>query len=63
VSLKLFVNNPELWNAFTKELDGRLSLVHRNLEQLTKPEDLYRLQGEAQAYNKLKLLRDKVNNE
>ena len=61
MSLKLFVNNPDLWNAFKKELDEYLTLTHKNMEQMDKPEDLYRLQGEARAYHKLKMLRDKVN--
>lgn len=61
MSLKLFVNNPELWNAFTKEVDDYLQFVHRSMEQMDKPEDLYRLQGEARAYHKLKMLRDRVN--
>lgn len=61
MSLKLFVNNPDLWNAFTAEVDECLSIVHKNMEQMEKAEDLYRLQGEARAYKKLKMLRDKVN--
>lgn len=61
MSLKLFVNNPDLWNAFLDEVNGYLTLTHKNMEQMEKAEDLYRLQGEARAYNKLKRLRDKVN--
>lgn len=61
MSLKLFVNNPDLWNAFLDEVNEYLTLTHKNMEQLDKAEDLYRLQGEARAYNKLKRLRDKVN--
>lgn len=61
MSLKLFVNNPDLWNAFLDEVNEYLTLTHKNMEQMDKAEDLYRLQGEARAYNKLKRLRDKVN--
>jgi hypothetical protein len=61
MSLKLFVNNPELWDSFNKEVDEYLKLVHKNMEQMDRSEDLYRLQGEARAYHKLKMLRDKVN--
>lgn len=61
MSLKLFVNNPDLWNAFNEEVDEYIEFVHKNMEQMEKSEDLYRLQGEARAYRKLKRLRDKVN--
>lgn len=61
MSLKLFVNNPDLWNAFNNEVNEYLTLVHKNMEQMDKAEDLYRLQGEARAYHKLKRLRDRVN--
>jgi len=61
MSLKLFVNNPDLWNAFLDEVNEYLTLTHKNMEQMDKAEDLYRLQGEARAYNKLRRLRDKVN--
>ena len=59
--LKLLVNNPDIWKAFNSEIDEYLTLVHKNMEQMDKAEELYRLQGEARAYHKLKRLRDKVN--
>ena len=61
MSLKLLVNNPDIWKAFNSEVDEYLTLVHKNMEQIDKAEELYRLQGEARAYHKLKRLRDKVN--
>ena len=61
MSLKLLVNNPDIWKAFNNEVDEYLTLVHKNMEQMDKTEELYRLQGEARAYHKLKRLRDKVN--
>jgi hypothetical protein len=61
MSLKLLVNNPDIWKAFVSEVEGQIVLAHRNLEQMATAEDLYRLQGEVRAYRKLLNLRDKVN--
>ena len=61
MSLKLLVNDVKVWDAFNVELDKRLAFTHRQLEQTMKPEDLYRLQGEARSFRRLKLLRDEVN--
>ena len=61
MNLKPLVNNNEIWNSFNDEIDRRLNYVHIQMEQTIKPEDLYRLQGEAKALRRLKLLRDEVN--
>ena len=61
MKLKLLVNNIEIWNSFNDELDRRLNYVHIQIEQTLKPDDLFRLQGEARALRRLKLLRDEVN--
>lgn len=61
MSLKMFVNNPDLWKAFLEEVDEELAKVHRRMEQEPKVETLYQLQGTAQAYHHLKRLRDRVN--
>ena len=61
MSLKLLVNTPDIWKALLAELDERIELSHKNMEQMDKQEDLYRLQGEIRAYRKLQTLRDKVN--
>jgi hypothetical protein len=61
MSLKLLVNNPDIWKSLVSELEERIELTHKNLEQMGTAEDLYRLQGEARAYRKLLSLRDKVN--
>ena len=60
MSLKLLVNNPDIWKSLVSELEERLELTHKNLEQMSEVEELYRLQGEARAYRKLLRLRDKV---
>lgn len=59
--MKLFVNNPELWNPFLQELEVRIQECHRRLEQVSEPVEVYRTQGEIQALRKLQKLRDKVN--
>jgi hypothetical protein len=61
MSLKLLVNNPDIWKPLVSELEERIELTHKNLEQMSAVEELYRLQGEARAYRKLLRLRDKVN--
>jgi hypothetical protein len=61
MSLKLLVNNPDIWKPLVSELEERIELVHKNLEQMSAVEELYRLQGEVRAYRKLLNLRDKVN--
>ena len=61
MSLKLLVNNPDIWKSLVSELEDRIELAHKNLEQMNAVEELYRMQGEARAYRKLLNLRDKVN--
>jgi hypothetical protein len=61
VSLKLLVNNKDIWDAFNEELDNRLHQVHIQMEQVPTAEILYRLQGQAFCLRKLKMLRDYVN--
>ena len=61
MSIKLLVNDKKIWDSFNELIDQKLKFVHSQLEQTMKPEDLYRLQGEARALRRLKLLRDEVN--
>jgi hypothetical protein len=60
-NLKPLVNDKVLWDSFLEEVDKRISEVHRVMEQSTRAEDLYRLQGQAFALRKIKQLRDQVN--
>ncbi len=60
-NLKPLVNDKVLWDSFLEEVDRRISEVHRVMEQSTRAEDLYRLQGQAFALRKIKQLRDQVN--
>ena len=61
MSIKLLVNDKKIWGSFNELIDQKLKFVHSQLEQTMKSEDLYRLQGEARAFRRLKLLRDEVN--
>lgn len=61
MSLKPFVNSPDLWKAFQEELEDRVDKVHKQMAQLDEPKDLYRGQGELKALRSLQKLRDKVN--
>jgi len=59
--LKMFVNDPELWNSFVEEVNERIALLHKQLEQVQEPRDIYKAQGEVYALKKMLQLRDKVN--
>ena len=60
-NLKPLVNDKVLWDSFLEEVDKRISEVHRVMEQSSRAEELYRLQGQAFALRKIKQLRDQVN--
>jgi len=61
MSLKLLVNNKEIWDAFNEELDALIAQQHRSIETQIDPSSMYRIQGQINAYRNLKHLRDKVN--
>ena len=61
INLKPLVNDKVLWDSFLEEVDRRISEVHRVMEQSSRSEELYRLQGQAFALRKMKQLRDQVN--
>ena len=61
MSLKTFVNNRAEWDAFTEEMDVRISIAHRNLEQASTSIEMHRAQGTVLALRQLKYLRDKIN--
>ena len=61
MSLKSFVNNKPEWDAFVREIDTRIDLAHRNLEQANTLVDIHRAQGSIITLRQLKFLRDKIN--
>jgi hypothetical protein len=63
MSLKLLVNDVNLWGDFLSELDKRIADCYKKLEQVNDINEVFRTQGEIQALRKLQKLRDKVNSE
>jgi hypothetical protein len=61
MSLKLLVNNKDIWESFVEEMDSKIERVHVQMEQATSPDDFYRLQGHVACLRRLKRLRDEVN--
>jgi len=61
MNLKPFVNDHALWTDFLQELDTRIQVCYKKLEQISDPVEIYRAQGEVQALKQLTKLRDKVN--
>ena len=61
MSLKLLVNNKDIWESFVEEMDVKIERVHVQMEQATNPEDFYRLQGHVACLRRLKRLRDEGN--
>lgn len=61
MSLKLLVNNPDIWNAFLKELEVKISIHQKTLEGTDEPIHMYREQGAIRALKRLQKLRDDVN--
>jgi len=61
MSLKSFVNNKPQWDAFIEEIDVRIALAHRNLEQASTLVEIHRAQGSIITLRQLKFLRDKIN--
>ena len=61
MNLKPFVNDKHLFDDFLEELDNRITMEQRGLEQAVSVEDVYRYQGSIKALRSLKQLREKVN--
>ena len=61
MSLKLLVNNKDIWESFVEEMDSKIERIHVQMEQATSPDDFYRLQGHVACLRRLKRLRDEVN--
>ncbi len=61
MSLKLLVNNPDIYNAFQEHLDDLIKTNLTTLIQATDPVMIHRAQGAIIAINKLKKLRETVN--
>ncbi len=60
-NIKKLVNEKAVWDAFLEMLDSKIQAAQRRLEQETKMEGMYRIQGEIASLRKLTYLRDEVN--
>ena len=61
MNLKPFVNDKEMWQAFKEEIETRIRMAHRSLEQHKEYGDLRATQGSIEALRSLLQLREKVN--
>ena len=61
--LKQFVNTPDIHEAFLVYVKAKIEALQRSLEQSTKPEELYRLQGQITTYRRLLTIRDEINSD
>lgn len=61
-NLKPFVNNTKLWDDFVEELEERILKSYKAMAQMDDLNEIYRMQGEIRALNKLRQLKEKVNN-
>lgn len=59
MSLKAFVTNPAMWDAFCEEVDIAITSQHKVMEQATDTVTLHQAQGAIIALRRMKLLRDK----
>ena len=60
-NLKPFVNNPDLWNAFYKEIEDRLQLNYAYLASAKEVDAMMRYQGRISVLQELLHLREHVN--
>ena len=61
MQIKRLINDKTLWDSFCEELDERIEIAQKQLEQRDEPLHLHRIQGEIKALRSLKQLRDKIN--
>jgi len=61
--LKQFVNTPDIHEAFLVYVKSKIEELQKTLEQMTKLEDIYRLQGQITTYRRLLNLRNEVNSD
>jgi hypothetical protein len=60
-TLKKLVNDAPLWEAYLDYLDSKIKAAHIKLEQETKPDAMFKIQGEIASLRRLKYMRDEVN--
>lgn len=63
IGLKPLVNTPDVYEAFLVYINAKISSLQKSLEQTTKLEEIYRLQGQITTYRRLLNLRDEINSD
>lgn len=62
MSVKLFVNNNQIWTAFCDYVQEKyIDTAYKQLKQESDEKKIFRLQGEIRAYERMLKLRDAVN--
>lgn len=61
--LKHLVNNIDIYEAFLVYINTKISSLQKSLEQTTKLEEIYRIQGQITSFRRLLTLRDEVNSD
>jgi hypothetical protein len=62
-SLKQFVNTPDVHEAFLVYVKDKISSLQKSLEQCSKLEEIYRLQGQIIALRRLLGIREEINSD
>ena len=60
-TLKRYVNDVVFCNAFIEETSAEITTLHKRLEQVVEPVDIYRCQGAIEILKRLQRMRDKYN--
>lgn len=60
MTLKRFVNDREEYRDFTEMLEKKIQHLYKRLEQAKDIYDVYRIQGEIYALQKLKMLKEEL---
>ena len=61
MSLKQFVNTPDVYRPFLEFVEAKIKLLQSNLEVATEEVTIYRLQGQILSLRRLLSMREEVN--
>jgi len=61
--LKQFVNTSDIHEAFLVYVKDKISTLQKSLEQCTKLEEIYRLQGQITSFRRLLGIREEINSD
>jgi len=61
MSLRSFVNDKPMWDAFLEEMDLRIEIQQKSMESLNDTDEIFRHQGAIRSLRMLKHLRVSIN--